>query len=1798
MKMIVMWFRVSLKSFKSISHGVNKPRIWNSRLLQNHNSRLLFETSFEPRNQLTRIPGVLLIFIVSLTFTATSIPTPNGHYDSSNPIADDVFDASASWTADMVYWLDAQDLDGDGTAEGTAGESGQSAGQVSTWVNKAGVDNFTNTAGTTPGTLPDLKENQINFNPAIHFNESVLTDYLAAAVTKFPASTITQFLVMKTLGDGQGMFSYATSVRENGFLLIGQNNLAIWHGQKYDFLENDFNNNEAVILAVDLDRSVTTSVVNVFQNSKDNNGNPYSFTSLSLGITGTVMLAQDQDFVGGFNQSSQAYVGQLAEVITYSKVLSDLERQSAESYLAIKYGITLDQATGTDYLASNQIAIWDYSENTTYINDIAGIGRDDDSDLDQPKSKSENTDAILTIEAAGSMTDDRYLMWGNDNASTIGTSVFNQDGVNHDLMDRTWRIQEKSSVDAGSGIGTAADFGLVNVSFDLTGVTYDENRVRLRAGQSGVFTVLPTIPSINNDQVTFSGIDLSDGMTLALIVDFTPKLSFTTQPTTTLINETINQGLGIGVDALDANDAVLSSFMESITLSIGTDPSSGTATLTGTLTRAATNGQVIFDNISLDVLGEGFTLQATAPESTSGTSSSFNIQEGGPGGISDGLLYWLDAHDLDADVSAEGVAGESGQTSGQVSTWTNKTGGTNFTITSGQSEGSTPDLKENQINFNEAIEFNEFGTSDYLGAAVSDFPSSGITQFVVFTSTGTQDGIFSYATSTRDNEFLLFAQENLRTYAKGSSRLIGDDLNNGGVNILTFDRLSVTRAANSFVNNLGHDGNSYTLGTGNFENTGTIILAQDQDNVGGGFQPGQAFKGQMAEVITYSKVLSTIERQSVESYLAIKYGITLDQTSGTDYLASNQVAVWDYSENTAYIHDIAGIGRDKISVLSQPKSRSENSDAILTIEAAGALTNGRFLFWSNNNGSLTTTSSSSINGVDSEFMNRTWRIQEKSMVDAGANVGSPEDFDLVNVSFDLTGITYNPDRVRLWTFGAGGIGVSGISPTVINDQVTFSGVDLSDGLLMGLIVDFTPKLAFSTQPTNTLINNTINAGSGVALSALDVNDEIVSSFSESIILSLSNDPSSGSVTLAGTLSRAAIDGIATFDDISLDVLGEGYTLQAASTGLSSVISSGFDIQNSGPGGVIGGLLYWLDAHDLDADGSPEGTAGETGQTSGQVSSWSNKAGGIDFTNTAGQEDGSTPDLKEAQINFNEAIEYNESETTDYLGAQVTDFPTATITQFLVVKTPGSGDGMFSYAVTGSDNEFLIDEQESLLFTVKGVETTTGITLNDGRPNILSIDRTSSSGVINIYTNAKAHSGNPSIGTTGALLSTGTIILAQEQDNVGGGFQTAQAYQGQLAEVITYSEVLSAADHQSVESYLAIKYGVTLDQTNGTDYLASNQVAVWDYSENSTYVHDIAGIGRDDLSSLNQKQSKSINSDAIVTIGLDNDINPDGLETTNVLNDGSFSTDRTFLIWSNDGATIDDGTGNEEFDPNSGINSRLNREWRIQETGTIGTVTVEFDISAIAGPTGVGTNDESQIQLLVDEDGDFSGGNQALVPQFLMAPADGLVRFRVDFSDGNYFTLVSAEQVALSVELVSFEAKLQSNHVLLEWATASESNGTIFRVERATGDLNFKTIATIAGGMVSSALKSYRFQDSEPQRGNNYYRLIDINEQGIESVSEIINIYYSKEDTTQFLVYPNPVQKGRVLYINTEIQSLEGTVVFLITSIGRLLTPKLSIDAANKHLVLETENLMPGIYMLRLITRDGSTVQYSKFMVKD
>lgn len=164
------------------------------------------------------------------------------------------------------------------------------------------------------------------------------------------------------------------------------------------------------------------------------------------------------------------YDGKIAEVINYSDRISDLDRQKIESYLSLKYWITLQSGT-QDYVSTDwSTLMWSSSLAWIYTNDVFWIWFDSATELWQVKSKSSNSDSIITLEAIWEWTnsinsftdisDKEFLTISNDAAGNTWSAVWSPNGYYN--LSRNWRVQETWEVWTVN-----LDFDVANANFDI-----------------------------------------------------------------------------------------------------------------------------------------------------------------------------------------------------------------------------------------------------------------------------------------------------------------------------------------------------------------------------------------------------------------------------------------------------------------------------------------------------------------------------------------------------------------------------------------------------------------------------------------------------------------------------------------------------------------------------------------------------------------------------------------------------------------------------------------------------------------------------------------------------------------------------------------------------------------------------------------------------------------------------------------------------------------------------------------------------------------------------------------------------------------------------------------------------------------------------------------------------------------------------------------------------------------------------------------------------------------------------------
>ena len=144
----------------------------------------------------------------------------------------------------------------------------------------------------------------------------------------------------------------------------------------------------------------------------------------------------------------------------------------------------------------------------------------------------------------------------------------------------------------------------------------------------------------------------------------------------------------------------------------------------------------------------------------------------------------------------------------------------------------------------------------------------------------------------------------------------------------------------------------------------------------------------------------------------------------------------------------------------------------------------------------------------------------------------------------------------------------------------------------------------------------------------------------------------------------------------------------------------------------------------------------------------------------------------------------------------------------------------------------------------------------------------------------------------------------------------------ICESIVYSRMLSNRERQKIDTYLALKYGVTLDQTAPSSYVGSDGRVVWDAVTNAEFSHHIFGLCNDTISNFYSSEKTSAEDINLLKIGAD---------TISLM---------SYVVCGDDNNSL-------KYTREEGHPKRLGRTWKITTTGyTPKTIKIAFDAERI------------------------------------------------------------------------------------------------------------------------------------------------------------------------------------------------------------------------------------------------------------
>jgi hypothetical protein len=185
---------------------------------------------------------------------------------------------------------------------------------------------------------------------------------------------------------------------------------------------------------------------------------------------------------------------------------------------------------------------------------------------------------------------------------------------------------------------------------------------------------------------------------------------------------------------------------------------------------------------------------------------------------------------------------------------------------------------------------------------------------------------------------------------------------------------------------------------------------------------------------------------------------------------------------------------------------------------------------------------------------------------------------------------------------------------------------------------------------------------------------------------------------------------------------------------------------------------------------------------------------------------------------------------------------------------------------------------------------------------------------------------------------------------------------------------------------------------------------------------------------------------------------------------------------------------------------------------------------------------------------------------------------------------------LPVSLLEFNAKPSGEDVLVYWTTVSEINNKGFHIERSIDGNQFEGIQFVEGAIQSNTTINYQELDNNAFAVNNtlYYRLRQVDLDGTETLSQVVQVSKIDAKATIVTVAPNPFTFNTVLTINSVEESNVGITITDIQ--GRIIATKnLAIQEGSNYIKLnELEAASDGVYFIKVSGNLSETIKVVKY----
>jgi G8 domain len=181
------------------------------------------------------------------------------------------------------------------------------------------------------------------------------------------------------------------------------------------------------------------------------------------------------------------------------------------------------------------------------------------------------------------------------------------------------------------------------------------------------------------------------------------------------------------------------------------------------------------------------------------------------------------------------------------------------------------------------------------------------------------------------------------------------------------------------------------------------------------------------------------------------------------------------------------------------------------------------------------------------------------------------------------------------------------------------------------------------------------------------------------------------------------------------------------------------------------------------------------------------------------------------------------------------------------------------------------------------------------------------------------------------------------------------------------------------------------------------------------------------------------------------------------------------------------------------------------------------------------------------------------------------------------------EFTLPVRFISFNVARQNNNILVEWATAEESNSSYYEIERSENGINWTGIGIIKAAGNSSAINKYSFIDKNIISKIVYYRIKQVDADG-KFVETSIRMIKMQAGTATIKI---TAASSNSIYVHFSEQ-VKANVMIRVASISGQIVSQQTINQPVGQVIIPSHTNTRGIYVVTV--SDGQNLTISKSIV--